>query len=196
MTFFSDLYDRRALALPAAFIVFIAGTILVQAHKPRTPSAPVMVTTTVPTHISITPQEFAADLDVARVFGRSAGCADADSKLIVAVASEALAAGIESKLLAATVAVESACDPMAVSKRGAIGLTQVMPRIWKDKYDFTTINLFNVHDNLHTGALIEAGLVKQYGVTDGIRRYQGTETGCASCDDNYVPKILALAGKR
>jgi len=141
-------------------------------------------------------KQFAAALDVARVFGRSAGCAEADPKLIDTVASEALKADMDPRLLAATVAVESACDPMAVSKRGAIGFTQIMPKIWKDKFDFAnTVNLFNPNDNLHAGATILSGLIKQYGVAAGVRRYQGIGVDCTSCDDNYVPKILALAGR-
>ena len=141
-------------------------------------------------------KQYLAALDVARVFGRSVGCAEADPKLIDAIATEALKADLEPRILAATVAVESACDAMAVSHRGAIGYTQVMPRIWKDKFDFQgSVNLFNPHDNLHAGATILGGLIKQYGVSEGVRRYQGTGTECASCDDNYVPKILALAGR-
>lgn len=160
-------------------------------------AAPVSYTTPVVEYkLGFTPREFAADLDVARVFGRSSGCAEASPTLITAVADEALRAGLDPRLLAATVAVESGCDPLAVSRRGAIGLTQVMPKLWKDKYDFTVINLFNTHDSLHTGAAILGGLVKQYGVIEGVKRYQGIGVGCDTCDDGYVPKILSLAGRR
>lgn len=144
-----------------------------------------------------TNQQYIAALDVARVFGRAPGCAEADAKLIGDVATEALRTGIDPRILAAAVAVESSCDSMAVSRRGAIGLTQVMPKIWKGSFDFEhTVNLFNPNDNLHAGATILSGLVKQYGLAEGIRHYQGTGTDCDTCDNNYVPKILALAGRR
>jgi soluble lytic murein transglycosylase-like protein len=144
-----------------------------------------------------TNQQYIAALDVARVFGRAPGCAEADAALIGKVATEALRTGIDPRILAATVAIESSCDSMAVSRRGAIGLTQVMPKIWKGSFDFEhTINLFNPNDNLHAGATILSGLIKQYGLAEGIRHYQGTGTDCDTCDNNYVPKILALAGRR
>ena len=142
-------------------------------------------------------QQYIAALDVARVFGRAPGCAEADAALIGKVATEALRTGIDPRILAATVAVESSCDSMAVSRRGAVGLTQIMPRIWKGSFDFErAINLFNPTDNLHAGATILSGLIKQYGLSDGIHRYNGTGTDCADCDSNYVPKILVLAGRR
>jgi soluble lytic murein transglycosylase-like protein len=142
-------------------------------------------------------KQFAASLDVARVFGRSQGCADADPKLINDIAAEAIASNTDPRILAALVAVESSCDPMAVSNRGAIGLTQVRAKVWKDKFDFAgKTNLLNPADNLHAGATILGSLIKQYGTLEGVRRYQGDGVGCATCDDFYVPKILALAGRR
>ncbi len=142
-------------------------------------------------------KQYIATIDVARVFGRSQGCAEADPKLIDAIAAEALASELDPRIFAATVAVESGCDPFAVSKRGAIGLTQIMPRIWRDKFDFAgSVNLLNPHDNLHAGAVIEGGLIKQYGVASGVRRYNGTGVGCPDCDGEYVNKILALAGRK
>ena len=142
-------------------------------------------------------QQYIAALDVARVFGRAPGCAEADAKLIGDVAKEALRVGLDARILAATVAVESSCDSMAVSRRGAVGLTQIMPRIWKGSFDFEhTINLFNPNDNLHAGATILGDMIKQHGLTEGIRHYNGTGTDCADCDGNYVPKILTLAGRR
>jgi len=134
---------------------------------------------------------------VARVFGRSPSCAEASPKLIQEIAEQSVRVNIDPRIFAAVVAVESGCDPMAVSRRGAIGYVQVMPKIWKDRFDFTgSVNLLNPHDNLHVGADILGGLVKQYGITGGILRYQGTGTACPSCDDNYTSKILSLAGRR
>jgi Transglycosylase SLT domain len=134
-----------------------------------------------------------APLEIAKVFGRSPGCQDADSELIFATSEAALRTGLDPKLAAATVAVESGCNPFAISTRGAIGLMQVRAISWKDKYDFSgKINLLNRRDNLQVGAEILSGLIKQFGVTEGVRRYQGVgENG----DPQYVSKILALARK-
>lgn len=140
-------------------------------------------------------KEYLAALEVARVFGRSQGCDTADSKLITAIATESVKDEVDPRILAATVAVESACDPMAISKSGAVGLTQVMPRIWKTKFDFTQVNLLNPSDNLHAGATILSDLIKHYGVNNGVRRYNGLGVGCDSCDGAYVSKILVLTGR-
>src|ERR1039458_6818679 len=62
-----------------------------------------------PPPASVTKQ-YAAALDVARVFGRSPGCTDASPELITAVATAAVKANLSARVFAATVAVESACN--------------------------------------------------------------------------------------
>lgn len=143
------------------------------------------------------PKQFTAALDVARVFGRSPGCAEADSKLITDVATEALRTGIDPRVLAATVAVESSCNQYATSNKGAIGLMQVTPRTWKGTYDFDRkFNLLNAEDNIHVGAAILAGYLKQYGVPSGLHHYNGMGVSCDVCDAGYADKIIALAGRK
>lgn len=140
---------------------------------------------------------YVAALDVARVFGRSAGCAEADAKLITNVANEAVKAELDPRILAATIAVESGCNQYATSTKGAIGLTQVMPKIWKDKYNFEhDYNLLNPTDNVRVGASILSSLIKQYGTTNGLRRYNGLGVDCESCDAGYPDKIMGLSGRR
>lgn len=143
------------------------------------------------------PKQYVASLDVARVFGRAPGCAEADPKLISEVADVAIKTELDPRILAATVAVESACDPFAISSKGAIGLTGVVPRIWKGSYNFAEdYNLLNPHDNLRVGATIEAGLIKQYGTINGLRRFNGLGVGCDTCDTSYPDKITTLAARR
>src|SRR6266550_881321 len=136
-------------------------------------------------------------LEVAKVFGRSAGCSDASPELIEITNAEAIRAGVDSRLVAATIAVESGCNPLAISNRGAVGLMQVLPRIWCEKYDCTkTYNYLNSDENIQVGTKILAGLIQQYGVTEGIKRYQGLGIGCETCDGMYTEKILKLAGRK
>jgi soluble lytic murein transglycosylase-like protein len=138
-----------------------------------------------------------APLEVAKVFGRAPGCADADSELIEMTAKAAVTANLDPAILAATVATESACNPYAVSSRGAVGLTQIMPRIWSSKFDFAgTVNLFNREDNLKSGAQIEADLIAQYGTEGGLRHYNGMGTASADYDAGYTNKIISLAGRK
>lgn len=135
-----------------------------------------------------------APVEVALVFGRATGCQDADPSLVNLVAREAIRAGLNPKVLAATVAVESQCNPIAVSSRGALGLTQVLAREWDAKFDFSRVNLLNPSDNVHTGAVIMAGLIRENGLRDGVQRYNGATIGCPTCDGGYSARVLALAG--
>lgn len=138
--------------------------------------------------------KYTAPIQVAMVFGRSQGCDNADPELVQLVAQAAQDAGLDPRVAAATVAVESACNPLAVSRSGAVGAMQVMPKIWNKRYDFeNTVNLFNTRDNLRVGTEILAGLIKQYGLADGVRHYNGMGTDCAACDPGYSSRILSLA---
>lgn len=138
-----------------------------------------------------------APLEVAKVFGRTPGCADADADLIQATANAAIEAGLDPAIAAATVGVESGCNQFAVSTRGAIGLMQVVPRVWKDKFDFAgTVNLLNREDGLRVGTQIEAGLITEFGIEGGLRHYNGMGTLSADYDAGYTNKILALAGRK
>ena len=132
--------------------------------------------------------------EVAHVFKRSQRCAEAAPEFIDVVAQEALRAGIDPRMVAATVVVESGCNQYAISRRGAIGYMQVMPRVWKDRYDIAgEYNLFNDRDNVRVGATILSHLVQTYGTREGVRRYQGTGQDCRTCDRGYTAKILTLA---
>lgn len=137
-----------------------------------------------------------APISVAMVFGRATGCArcmDASFDLVSEVADQATAHGVDPRIAAALIAVESGCDSFAVSNRGAIGLAQVMPRIWNGRFDFTKTNLFNRHENLRVGMTILGESIFQYGVVDGLHRYNGLGAGG---DAQYVEKILKLAGRK
>ncbi len=137
-----------------------------------------------------------APIEVALVFGRSVGCTDADPQLISTVAREAVNAGLPPKLLASTIALESQCSTFAISSKGAVGLTQVQVKTWKSSYDFSKVNLFNPQDNIHIGARIMAGLVKEHGLSRGVQLYNGAGVGCDTCDSGYSNRVIALAGGR
>jgi len=137
-----------------------------------------------------------APLTVAKVFGRSQACADIDADFIYYVARQARHTGIDPAVAAATIATESGCNALAVSNRGAVGIMQVMPKVWNTQFDFSRVNLLNREQGVAVGLQIEAGLIRQWGLHGGVRRYQGLGEGCDSCDDGYTGKILALAGRR
>jgi soluble lytic murein transglycosylase-like protein len=179
------------------FLFILAGAI---AYAPRT-RRPEMVVIQQPSRQTVDIEKEkkiqAAMWSVALVFGRSSGCKDAGPELGRIVAEAAIDQGVDPSVDAATVAVESSCNPFATSTRGAAGLMQLMPSIWKTTYDFQNkINLFNERDNVQTGTKILAGYIKTYGTQDGILHYQGTGSGCSTCDSLYVDKVLRLAEGR
>ena len=160
--------------------------------------APIIVSAHTPETNTIASKTYAAALDVARVFGRSGnGCAEASPELITLVANEAIKANLDPRVFAATISVESACNQYATSTRGAIGLTQVRPIVWKAQYDFEhKYNLLNQQDNLRVGASILGALIQQFGETNGLRRYNGMGVDCDTCDTGYVSRIVILAGRK
>ena len=135
-------------------------------------------------------------IEVAKVFGRSQGCQEADIGLIQEVSTAANRAGLDPRLVAAEVAVESGCNPMAISQRGAVGLLQVHVKTWHQKYDFATDNLFNTRTNLRVGTQVLAGYIKTYGVHEGVHHYNGMGIGCETCPEGYSDRVLALAGRK
>jgi len=137
-----------------------------------------------------------APLIVAEVFGRAQGCSDATPELVEMTAQSALRAGLDPAIAAATVATESNCNNFAISSRGAIGLMQVRPSVWKDHYDFSgSVNLFNEESNVRVGSEIMARLIHDHGTAEGVQLYNGAGVGCPTCDAGYSARILALAHK-
>jgi soluble lytic murein transglycosylase-like protein len=185
-----------ALVLLVAVILTVGAAIVFHAPRQNPPIVRPLPPVTRDIQSEILTKQYVAALDVARVFGRSQGCENIDPQTISDVATEAIADELDPRVLAATMAVESSCDPLAVSNHGAIGRMQIMPRVWKEKFDFTKVNLFNPGENLHVGALILKGFIKQYGLQAGVRHYNGTGTASDAYDGTYVSKILALAGRK
>ncbi len=182
---------RRLLKVVRPLVIaalLLAGVMLLPFHS--NPEARTGVT-------ADRPDDLTGPVNVALVFGKNPACAGADTTLVVEVAEEAVKAGLSPRILAATVSVESGCNQWAVSRSGAVGYMQVVPKVWKAQYDLAgRYNLFNGRDNLRVGASILADSIRRYGVAGGIRRYNGTGTGCDACDAGYVDKIEAAAGQR
>ena len=135
-------------------------------------------------------------LEVAKVFGRSHGCQAADSDFIEAVSKTAIYAGLDPGLFASAISTESSCNQFAVSSRGAIGYTQVVPAYHKTEWDFSIVNLFNRDDNLRVGAAILAASIRQFGTTSGVARYQGLASTCDDahhCNPNYTNQVIGGA---
>ena len=90
-------------------------------------------------------------------------------------------------ILTALIVVESSADSQAVSSKGALGLTQVMPNIWK--YDKKTLK--NPYKNIEAGSSILSYYVKKHGLKGGLSAYN---SGKKSGAPRYASKVIRLAG--
>lgn len=130
-----------------------------------------------------------AFFDAARIYGK-AGCGDV--QLAEMTAKHALRTGVPANVVSSIVAVESSCNPLAISNRGAVGLTQVNVKVQSVKFaQFRAINLFNPEDSMRVGTDIMAEMIHQYGLRGGVSHYNGEGPDAEA----YAVKVLQLAGK-
>ena len=77
-----------------------------------------------------------------------------------AIQRAAKAASIHAELVRAVIVVESGFNPRAISRRGAIGLMQLMPSTARL---YGAFNAFDPEQNIHAGARYLAALLARYG---------------------------------
>lgn len=77
-----------------------------------------------------------------------------------AIARAAGAANVQAELLRAVIVVESGFNPRAISRRGAIGLMQLLPSTARR---YGAFNAFDPEQNIHAGARYLAELITRYG---------------------------------
>jgi hypothetical protein len=178
-----------SLLLKTVLTIGSASGLMYTAFVPPKPPAPV-VQVQVEAH---SPEFERAFFQAAKVYGK-AGCGD--QQLAEMTAKHAIATGLPAAVVAAVIAAESTCSPMAVSNRGALGLMQVVPKIHGKRYDFTRVNLLNPDENLTVGTTILAEMVHEYGLKSGLHHYYGMgSSGIALDGSGYAERVLALAGK-
>jgi soluble lytic murein transglycosylase-like protein len=123
-----------------------------------------------------------ATLVASQVYRRN-GCKDAYAD---ATAHAAIDNGLSPRLLAGLVYVESSCNPAAASNEYSIGLAQINMRIWK----YSKTELCDPRRNLYIGASILASYVQRFGMTEGLRHYNGL----GNPTSEYAKKVLTAAG--
>jgi soluble lytic murein transglycosylase-like protein len=118
---------------------------------------------------------------------------------IIAAMSEAH--GVDPMLIRALIQVESNYKPAARSRKGAMGLMQLMP---------ATLRIYNVRNPFDPKANIEAGvkhlrsLIDRFGIELALAAYNAGEGAVAKFKDvppyretrNYVSRILSLSGAK
>lgn len=115
----------------------------------------------------------------------------------------AAATAIESNLLRAIIVVESGFNSHAVSKRGAVGLMQLMPETARR---FGARNLYDPKQNVHAGANYLKFLIGRYGqnLRLALAAYNAGEEAVARNGGQippfletqaYVPRVLGIYQK-
>lgn len=100
----------------------------------------------------------------------------------------AIESRLSARMVAALVFVESSCRADAVSEKGAVGLVQVNPHVWR----YSRRALQDPYTNLRIGTRILAGYIRVHGVREGLHRYNGL--GDAS--EDYSARVLQAAYRR
>lgn len=93
---------------------------------------------------------------------------------------------VSMNVLTALIVVESSANYRAVSRKGALGLTQVMPGIWK--YDKKI--LANPYKNIEIGSNILRYYIKRHGLVGGLSAYN---SGKKNASLSYARKVLTIA---
>jgi soluble lytic murein transglycosylase-like protein len=94
-------------------------------------------------------------------------------RLAQSIVTSARKHGLNPRLLASIVIVESRGNPFAISGQDAVGIMQIHLPTWGNTADRENINLLKIEDNIDFGARILKDYVQRFGVSEGIRRYNG-----------------------
>ena len=119
------------------------------------------------------------------------------SRLAESLVSSARKHGLNPKLLASVMIVESRGNPFAISGQNAVGVMQVHLPTWGETADRENINLLKIEDNVDFGAHILHEYVSRFGLTGGVRRYNGYIPGEPAWEESsqrYLEKIQQVYG--
>lgn len=92
---------------------------------------------------------------------------------------------ITPELLTALIVVESSANHIAVSRKGAVGLTQVMPQVWQ----YQRKELFNPYKNIEVGSKILKYYMNKHGVKGGLSSYNSGKKNRSLRYAKYVLKV-------
>jgi hypothetical protein len=118
-------------------------------------------------------------------------------RLAEAIVTSARKYGLNSRLVASVMIVESRGNPFAISGQDAVGIMQIHLPTWGDTADREDINLLKIEDNVDFGARILKDYTRRFGIGGGIRRYNGYIPGEPSWEQSsqvYLEKVEAVYG--
>jgi len=132
-----------------------------------------------------------AALAAMEAFLKQHGIAAGDrTRLAESIVTSARKHNLNPRLLASVMIVESRGNQFAISGKDAIGIMQIHLPTWGRTADREGINLFKIEDNIDFGARILKNYIRQFGLWEGVKRYNG----CAPEDpasEQSVPEYVA-----
>lgn len=118
-------------------------------------------------------------------------------RLAEAIVMSAKKHELNPRLLASVMIVESRGNPYAISNQAAVGIMQIHLPTWGTTVDRENINLLKIEDNVDFGARILKDYVRRFGVSGGVRRYNGYIPGEPSWEASsqvYLTKVEQVLG--
>ena len=117
-------------------------------------------------------------------------------RVVGAIMASSTRHGVDPRLVASIVIVESGANPYAVSEADAIGLMQIHLGTWGEKADKENVNLFRVEDNVEFGVRILREYIRASNTWEGVARYRGKTDAPESQQAalEYVQKVQRIYG--
>jgi soluble lytic murein transglycosylase-like protein len=104
---------------------------------------------------------------------------------------------VDARLIASIMIVESRANPFAISGKESIGIMQIHVPTWGHAADREGINLFKIEDNIDFGTRILKDYVHQFGLWEGVKRYNGWNANNPDSENSamdYVTKVQHVYG--
>jgi len=117
-------------------------------------------------------------------------------RLVRAIMASSDRHGVDPRLVASIVIVESNANPFAVSEAESVGLMQIHLGTWGKIADKENINLFKVEDNVDFGVRILHDYIEDTDMWEGVARYRGKTEAPESQKTalEYVQKVQRIYG--
>jgi soluble lytic murein transglycosylase-like protein len=113
-------------------------------------------------------------------------------RLAESIVASARKYDLNPRLLASIMIVESRGNPFAISGQQAVGIMQIHLPTWGNTADRENINLLKIEDNVDFGAHILKNYVRRYGLSEGVKRYNGFIPGEPTWEESsqrYLAKV-------
>ena len=116
-------------------------------------------------------------------------------RLASSIVNSAKKYDLNPKLIASVIIIESRGNPFAISGRDAVGIMQIHLPTWGNTAQREGLDLLKIEDNVDFGARILKNYVGQFGVWEGLKKYNGFLAGDPTSErsaENYAEKVHRL----